>query len=213
MKHFLCLVAPVLLISPLFAACNAQVDYFDYVSEYRSGVYIFSEDGEELKIYCSEREAPYSSDGIKGEMNSTVEVFYRPAGSPESVEISVGGLEGEMSYQSVTQNFYMCFTADDFNAATLDVNLNIDGKDKTITAHNVREEGVIDGRQALKCVTEYDGGRFESLTEGSRFAGEIYVRLLYDEGCFYYVGICDREGNTHAYLLDGTNGRVLAEKD
>ena len=62
-------------------------------------------------------------------------------------------------------------------------------------------------------VTEYDGGRFESLTEGSRFAGEIYVRLLYDEGCFYYVGICDREGNTHAYLLDGTNGRVLAEKD
>ncbi len=213
MKHFLCLFAPVLLISPLFAGCAKEVDYYDYVSEYRSGVYIFSEDGEELKIYCSEREAPYSSDGIKGEMNSTVEIFYRPEKSFDSVKISVGGLDGEMSYQSVTANYYMCFTADDFDAASVDVELTCDGQTKTISAQNVREEGVIDGREALKCVTEYDGARFEKMTEGARFAGEIYVRLLYDEGCFYYVGVCDREGQTHAYLLDGTSGRVLAEKD
>lgn len=213
MKHFLCLVAPVLLISPLFAACNKQVDYYDYVSEYRSGVYIFSEDGEELKIYCSQREAPYSSDGFKGEMNNTVEVFYRPEKSIDSVRISLGGLEGEMSYQSVTSNFYMCFTAEDFNASSVEVSLTIDGEEKTISALNVREEGVIDGKEALKCVTEYDGSRFEKLTEGSRFEGEIYIRLLYDDGCFYYVGVCDRDGQTHAYLLDGTNGRVLAEKD
>lgn len=206
-------MAPVLFISPLFAACSAQVDYYDYVSEYRSGVYIFSEDGEELKIYCSQRETPYSSDGIKGEMNSTVEVFYRPEGSPDSVEISIGDLGGEMSYQSVTQNFYMCFTADDFDASSVEVRVTADGSEKTITAMNVREEGVIDGRQALKCVTEYDGARFEKLTEGARFSGEIYIRLLYDEGCFYYVGVCDREGNTHSYLLNGTDGRVLAEKD
>lgn len=206
-------MAPVLFISPLFAACSAQVDYYDYVSEYRSGVYIFSEDGEELKIYCSQRETPYFSDGIKGEMNSTVEVFYRPEGSPDSVEISIGDLGGEMSYQSVTQNFYMCFTADDFDASSVEVRVTADGSEKTITAMNVREEGVIDGRQALRCVTEYDGSRFEKLTEGARFSGEIYIRLLYDEGCFYYVGVCDREGNTHSYLLNGTDGRVLAEKD
>ena len=118
-----------------------------------------------------------------------------------------------MSYQSVTQNFYMCFTADDFDASSVEVRVTADGSEKTITAMNVREEGVIDGRQALRCVTEYDGARFEKLTEGARFSGEIYIRLLYDEGCFYYVGVCDREGNTHSYLLNGTDGRVLAEKD
>ena len=39
------------------------------------------------------------------------------------------------------------------------------------------------------------------------------MRLLADEGkCYYYVGVIDREGNTAAYLVDGENGNVIAER-
>ena len=211
MKKFLCALAPLFLLG--FTACSSSPDYFDYVSEYRSSVYIFSEDGEELKIYCSRREAPYSSDGIKGQLNDTVEIFYSSDATADEVHISVGDMQGDMNYRSVTRDFYLCFTAEDEGAASVQATLTVDGKEKTIDVPNVRDEGVIDGRKALQCVLEYDGERFAALTKGNRFLGEINIRLLYDEGCYYYVGVCDREGNTYAYLLDGTDGRVLAEKD
>lgn len=203
---------PAVLATPFLGGCSGQTDYFDYVSEYRSGVYIFSEDGQELKIYCSRREAPYSLDGVKGALNDTVEVYYSAADTPSSVQIEIGGLEGEMNYRAVTRDFYLCFTAEDFSASGVDVQLTVDGEQTTLTALNVRQEGVIDGRQALECAVQYDGERFAALTQGNRFMGEISVRLLYDEACYYYIGVTDRDGNTYAYLLNGSDGRVLAEK-
>lgn len=210
-KKIYCLLATISLL-PTLAACSGEIDYFDYVSEYRSGVYIFSEDGRELKIYCSRREVPYSLDGMKGELNDTVEVFYTCPSTPGSVKIEIGGLEGEMNYRSVTRDFYLCFTAPDFAADAVDVLLTTDGESSSVKALNVKDEGVIDGRQALEYVLQYDGDRFAALTEGRRFAGEINVRLLYDDDCYYYVGVTDRDKNTYAYLLNGTDGRVIAEK-
>ncbi|MDE7401348.1 MAG: hypothetical protein K2N17_04775, partial [Clostridia bacterium] len=60
---------------------------------------------------------------------------------------------------------------------------------------------------------EYDKASFDNLTEGRNFSGEISVRLLYDEGCFYYVGVCNREKQVHAYLVDGVDGRIIAERE
>lgn len=203
----LCL--PVCLCLP---ACSKKCDYFEYVSEYRRGVYYYEEDGFELKIHCSLRETPYYLDGIKGDVSAITEVFYYPDETPKEVEIDVNGHTGEMSYIATTRSFYLSFSSEDFGTANVKVKLNVDGKESEFSAANVSEEGVIDGKTALKCVTEYDGEAFSSLTEWRTFKGEISVRLLYDEGCYYYVGVCDREKNVHAYLIDGKDGRVIAEK-
>ena len=68
-------------------------------------------------------------------------------------------------------------------------------------------------KRQVKCVIEHDRKLFEGLTENRLFLGEIYVRLLYDEGCYYYVGVCDKSKHVTAYLIDGEHGKVIATKD
>ena len=211
-KSALLLILPAIALFSL-AACAKSVDYYSYVSEYRHDVYLYEDDGVSLKIYLSDKETPYSCDGIKGQMGHVCEVYYFAENTPSEVYLDLNGLGGEMNYQSTTRSFYLSFTCDATFGAKASVKLTVDGEQSTIQANNVREEGTIDGATALKCVTEYDGEQFKKLTEGKNFNGEIGIRLLYDEGCYYYIGVSDTQGKTHAYLLDATDGRIIAERD
>ena len=67
--------------------------------------------------------------------------------------------------------------------------------------------------QALSCVVEHDRELFDSMTANGLFDGEIFIRLLYDEGCYYYVGVCNKQKNIKAYLLDGERGKIIATKE
>ena len=218
MKKFLTVIFGIaacacVLLSSLLTACKRQTDYFRYVSEYRKSVYFYSDDKLSVKIYSVDRETPYSLDGIKGETNALTEVYVQLAKTADEVEAELLGQGGEMSYLAVTRNYYLSFSGTEANGASVDVKITVDGTATEIKALNVAEEGTIDGKPALKCVLDYDGGTFSALTDRGAFAGEIYIRLLYDEGCFYYVGVCDRDKNVHAYLVSGTDGRVIAERE
>lgn len=211
-KSFIAPLALAFAALPL-TACTKQPDYNSYVSEYRHDVYLYQDDGVSVKIYLSDKETPYNQDGIKGEMTKLCEIFYYADKTPKEVEVSVNGLGGEMNYQSTTRSFYLSFTYNEDFGAKANVALNVDGNECEIVATNVRTEGTIDGATALRCVREYDEKAFESLTDRRNFNGEISIRLLYDEGCYYYVGICNRQGETHAYLLSAADGKVIAERD
>ena len=119
-----------------------------------------------------------------------------------------------MSWLAVSGNYYLSFSGGDSldDATSLPVTVTVDGKSQDFTVPNAKSEGCIDGKSALDCVLEYDGGTFKNLTDGTRFSGEICLRLIYDGGCYYYVGVCDREKQVHAYLVDGTDGRIIAER-
>lgn len=213
MKKFL---LSLILCLPAFLClqgCKKSVDYFSYVSEYRKSVYVYQDDSISVKIYSVDKETPYSLDGVKGAVSNVTEVFFEYGGSANEVEIELLGHGGEMSWLAVTRNYYLSFAGGEISGASIPVTLNIDGKEKKVDVFNVAEEGTIDGKTALKCAREYDGETFNELTEGTTFAGEIIIRLLYDNGCFYYVGVCNREGNVHAYLVNGSDGRIIAERE
>lgn len=205
----------ILLILPcyllFFFGCKKEIDYYSYVSEMRYGVYLYQDDEINFKLYVSERETPYASDGIKGETGYITEAYLTASGTPSTVEMQAENFKGEMNYMSVSKSYYLNFSGK-IEGKSVKVTLDIDGKEKAFDAVNVVYDGVFDGKTALKCVQEYDGELFSSLTENGTFKGEIYVRLLYDEGCYYYVGVCDRNGNTNAYLVNGENGRIIAER-
>ena len=210
-KSAFLLVLPALSLCAL-CSCAKKIDYYSFVSEYRHDVYLYEDDKVSLKIYLSDKETPYNSDGVKGDMTTVCEVYYFAENTPDEVEMELSGLGGEMNYLSVSRSFYLSFTCDKTFGAKASVNLTIDGKQTTIEANNVREEGTIDGATALKCVTEYDGEQFAKLTDGNVFRGEIGIRLLYDEGCYYYVGVCNRDKKIDAYLVDGVRGKIIANK-
>ena len=94
----------------------------------------------------------------------------------------------------------------------MDVTLTVDGKEQNFSAASVRYDGLISPIDALNCVREYDTQLFEKLTDQNNFCGEIYLRLLFDDGCFYYVGVCDRNGEINSFLVNGENGRIIANR-
>lgn len=213
MKKFLLLALSVLIAPLTLSGCKKSVNYFDYVSDNRKGVYLYSDDLYEIKIYVSNRETPYLKDGVKGIMTTLTEVFYTPKNSPTEVVLQLGEHGGEMNYMAVERCFYLSFSGEIDNKESVLIKLSVDGKEFETEVKNVLEKGTIAPEVAVKCVSEYDKTTFERLTSSNRFSGEISVRLLYDGGCYYYVGVCDRDKNVKAYLVSGADGRIIAERE
>ena len=51
------------------------------------------------------------------------------------------------------------------------------------------------------------------MTDRNGFAGEIYLRLIYEDAPYYYVGIIDRNGGILALLVHSESGKILARRD
>lgn len=212
MKLFITAAACAAAAVLTFSACSKQPDYIGYISEKRSEIYLYSDDDVDFKIYCTEREQPYLSDGICGEMCRIIEVYASFAAPHESVGATIGGFTAEMNYEAVGKRFTLTYPLAPFSADGVDVKLDFGDGEKSFRALNVSDGDTISCEEAVRYAAEYDKELFESLTTKKSFAGEIYVRLLYDEGCYYYVGVCDRDKNVSAYLIDGVKGKVISHK-
>ena len=210
-RFFIALVCAAVLICQL-TGCSAQVDLSEYISEKRSEIYLYSDDDAEIKLYCVSREQPYAADGICGDVCDIIEIYVTFAKTPAAVEISFDGLHADMNYEAVDKRFTLYYSAPPLQRDGVDITLNCDGEQKIYRTLNVKDKGVLSCEQAVKCAYAYDKELFDSLKTRRDFAGEIYVRLLYDDGCYYYVGLCDRNKNITAYLLDGGIGKVISTK-
>lgn len=193
-------------------ACAKKTDYNLYVSEKRTSVYLYEDDDVSLKIYCSQKEQPYAADGYKGNVCDLTEIFVKFNRTAEKVEINAEGIGGEMNYSAVDKNYYLSFSSPDFESDRVQVTLTVDGTEKTYNAQSVKDERVLSCDDALKCVIEHEPELFANLTANGLFDGEIFIRLIYDEGCYYYVGICDKQGDITAFLVDGERGKIIAKK-
>ena len=212
MKKFRFALFVLAFLLTFCGGCSAKVNFADYVSENRKNFYVYKSDTLTLKIFCTERETPFLLDGIRGDVVPIVEVFATFSTVPSDVFIKVEGHEGEMNYHSVGCYFHLSFSSQDFGKQSVDATLTFGQKTETVKAQSVLYDGVITGEQAVNYAREYDGQTFDSLVENNLFKGEILVRLLHDEKCFYYVGVCNRSGDIVAFLVDGETGTVIAKK-
>ncbi|MDE7083015.1 MAG: hypothetical protein K2O89_04860 [Clostridia bacterium] len=209
----LCIILSVICAVCALPACSRQVNYLDYISESRSDIFLYKDDTTEIKIQCLKREQPFSADGYKGEVCELIEIYATLDKNPQELEVSVENLGGEMNYQAVTRQYFLSFTAAAFDKSGVEVTLTADGNTQTYTALSVKYNGVMSCEKAVLCVAEYASELFEGLTSNGLFDGEIFVRLLYDEGCYYYVGVCNKEKRITAFLIDGERGKVIAKKE
>lgn len=196
----------------LLGGCKTGVNYNDYITERRYDFYHYQDDSTEIKIYRGERETPYGTDGYLGEVSALTEIFVTLPENPDEVEISVCGIEGEMNYRAAEKSFYLSSSEWTNEGDKAEITLTYGGKTQTYVAQSVLYNGVMSCEDALGCVIEHDKTLFDNLTENGAFKGEIFIRLLYDEGCYYYVGVCDRERQINAYLVDGVKGKIIATK-
>ena len=124
MRKFIFIAAAACAAACLFTGCKKNVNYLDYISEKRTDIYLYSDDGLEIKIYKSEKETPYSADGIKGNMGKLCEIFVTLPKNAETVEISVGGINGEMSYRAVENCYYISAADGGFDGESASVTLD-----------------------------------------------------------------------------------------
>ena len=210
--------AALLCLLPLAAACSAAPDLAEYVSEYRSRLYSGTEGEYTVVASFSERETPYCADGNVGNMTQVFEVTLAAADNTRTyaVQFCAGGKEycAELSFDSVRmvhsysqsmpapEEQSVAFTFTDTEDETFSL---------TVTAQSARLADTLELPALLDAVYAAERERFDALSDGRIFRGELYVRLLAEDGeNYFYVGLTDRDGRTYSMLADGATGAILA---
>ena len=199
-----------------FAACNHKQDFTSYVSEYRNNLFLYEGEGFTIKAQNVEKEYPYVADGYKGEMNCRVEFYVSAPADTRSCEIYfwVDGTKhgGEASFDTVKRQFYFSCAASVANATALPVQLHIDGVEWQLTLNSVKTPDLLPLSELLTKLFSEESTLKKKLAENGELACELYVRILYEDAPYFYVGVVDRKGTIHAFLLNGQTGKILARR-
>lgn len=198
-----------------FTACTA-LDYFSYVSELRSNIFLAETENFSMRIYSVTKEVPFVSDGVPRELSTRTEVYLIAPSGDKTCEISFSydgkTYGGEMSFDNVKTEYYYACTLDVSSAKEIVCHIQYGENTIDMTAYSVLDENTITPRAALDIVRQSESELFETMTDKYGFTGEIYLRLLYEDSPYYYIGIIDRNGNTAAYLLNAQTGKILARR-
>ena len=220
-KHFLHLKTAfyalfVLIFLCLGVGCKKEMDYLPYVSELRSNILLAEQDNFSLRIYAVKKEQPYIADGIPQECSSRTEVYLvAPEGTQNChVNFSYNGQNygGEMSFDNVKTEYYFACTLDISKANELPCRIVYGDKKINCTARSVRTEQSMSPTAILQSLQNKEADLFAAMTDKYGFTGEIYLRLIYEDAPYYYVGLIERNGNIHAFLINAESGKILAKR-
>ena len=199
-----------------FTACTKGVEYFDYVSELRSNILLAKADGFSLKVFAVDKESPYAMDGVPMEQNKRLEAYLvAPEGDKAcTISFSLHGENygGEMSYDGVKAEYYYACPLDIEAEKEIEFQIEYGESAFSLTASSVRTEDTLTPQNALKNLEREESELFSSLTDKYGFTGEIYMRLIYEDAPYYYVGLIERNGTVHAFLMNAKTGKVLAKR-
>lgn len=206
-RNSILLCCLLLLTLSLFAACAKQ-DFKSAVSELRHTLYLGQSESYTLEAGAGKREQPYLADGRVGDISPFFEVKIMAEDHTKTLTISfsIDGKEygGELSFDNVTERYTY---SESIETTAKTIVFTIGTETLTATAVNQSDES----GAVLDQVAKTESELFDSLTQNGRFHGEIYIRLLYDEKCYYYVGVTDRSGITRSFLTD-ESGTILARR-
>ncbi len=207
----------LLCLSLCLFSCKREINYFDYVSELRSNVFLASNDEFSLRIYSVQKESPYTADGVPREINVRTEIWLvAPSGEKEcnlSFTVDNTPYGGEMAYDNVKAEYYLACNLDTATLSTIECNITYGETEYTLTAKSVLSQETLSPQTVLKNLASAEAELFTSMTDKYGFAGEIYLRLIYEDSPYYYVGVIDRSGKTNAFLINATSGKILARRE
>lgn len=201
-------------LAPLFAACHKAPDYFRYVSELRSDLFVASEEEFSLSVACISREYPYLNDGVKANLSNVVEITLEGDADEYSVYILSGEhVGGEMSFRNTRGDFYYSQGVKTFPEGSVSLRVEWEDTSREIVATSVKTENTLPPQEALSRALKGEQTTIERMSSSGQFRGEFYVRLLRRDKNYYYVGIVDTDGRLISLLLDSESGQVLARHE
>lgn len=210
--------AILFLLAAVLFGCTTENGMTGLVSEYKSEIYTAQSDGATLQASFSEREYPYAADGVVSDKS---EYFEIRATLPDNtltytVSFAVGGKEygGEMNYDSVKQQFTFSQSIKKPQEEEIAFTVAAEGENAPVyalTAKRLAGER-IGLTELLEKVCDSQKEIFTQFS-GTKFEGEIYVRLMvHQDKPYYYIGFIDKSGNCLSFLADAASGEVLASR-
>ncbi len=197
-------------------SCGKSVDYFSYVSELRNNIFLAEHEDIRLRVYSVVKETPYVADGIARERSPRTEIYlFAPEGTETyNLHLCINDKKygGELAYDNVKSQYFLSFTLDVSNLKEIPCVLEYGQEKINLTAASVLRNETVSPKSVLDNVRAHSPDLFKTLTDKYGFQGEIYLRLLYEDAPYYYVGVIDRNGNIFAFLVNATTGKVLAER-
>lgn len=197
-------------------ACSSRSDPFDSVSELRSNILVGRYNNISLVAHAVERENPYAADGYCREKTPLAEIrLSAPSGLDYGLSFSYGEKDygGDMSFDNVRAEYFYSCTLDLSEASEITFTVTWEDGSAEIPAATVRTENTLSAKEVLEKVREAESEKFSSMTDRNGFAGEIYLRLIYEDAPYYYVGIIDRNGDILALLVHSESGKILARRE
>lgn len=202
----------------LLSGCKEELKLSDYVSENRTGYYLTSSepDGISLKAFYTLREYPYAADGVARETSGVFEVKIKSETYFKSVEVSfsLGGEEcgGAASYDGAEKVYEYSVSALSEPEDSISFTVTADGGTYSLSAEN-KNSGYLSGGEILSAVKAEKSEYIDSLIANDKFNGEIYLRFIFDEKGYYYVGLISKERGTLSLLVDASTGKIIAERE
>ena len=213
MKKFTSIILLAGLV-PLLGACKQSPDYFSYVSELRSDLFVASEEEFSVTVACISREYPYLNDGIKSNMSDLIEITLEGEADEYSVYIlGEEHLGGEMSFRNTRGDFYFSQGVKTFPEGSISLRVEWADESREIVATSVKTERTLSPEEALSYALDTEQATLEKMSADGNFRGEFYVRLLRRDKNYYYVGIVDTNGKMISLLLDSESGQLLARHE
>lgn len=199
------------------ASCQQKIDYFQYVSELRSNIFLAKNENFSLRIYSVQKESPYAADGIPQETYHRTEIYLLADAADQPIHISfpVGQerIQGDMSYDNVKGEYYIYFPIDVSAFSVLECDIEYQNTVTPLQAISVVQKDTLSCKAVLNALIQTEKNLFTSMTDKYGFTGEIYLRLIYEDSPYYYIGIIERNGTIHAFLLHAQTGKILAKRE
>ena len=199
-----------------FPACKRSIEYFDYVSELRNNIFLAETEHFSLRIFSVTKETPYVADGVPNETVTLTEIHLTAPEGDKVCNLSfcVDNHEygGEMSFDNVKGDYYFSCTLDISELSALPCVIEYGDTTLELNALSVVDGNTLEPETVLKSLEQAEPELFKSMTDKYGFAGEIYLRLIYEDSPYYYVGIIDREERVNAFLINAQTGKILAKR-
>ena len=61
----------------------------------------------------------------------------------------------------------------------------------------------------MQTLIDTEKSLFDKWTDDYGFIGEIYIRLIYEDAPYYYIGLIDRNGKIVAFLMNAQTNAII----
>jgi hypothetical protein len=141
---------------------------------------------------------------------------YRLALNDATVIVIFGNTEcfGKFNYSPLDGKFITEIETNKLPIANeITIKLKSNGEEEVFTLEKLSVSGAINYQTALDKVSCYKEKEIKKMLSSKGATIETRVRILNeDKSVYYFVSVTDQKGETIAFLVDGANGEILAEK-